>query len=520
MQASEASSRVLVIGLAEATLDLILPWAQAGRLPTFQRLIEKGVHGPLRSRIPMITPQMWGTVFTGTAAGRHGAFDFWQRGENGKFGEINGSALRQEPVWQMLGAHGLSSGIVNMPFTFPPQPLNGYLIAGEDAPGAHRCIASPPGLYDEITARFGRYRLKDIFPGGREKSDYLTLPREDVERQTGVLEFLLSEHPTDFFMAFYSATAICQHYFWSDMLSKDGDNPYRDVVETAYRALDAAIDRLMQAAGPDARVFVISECGAGPLQSGVNLNAWLAREGFLVPRDAGHGRQPVTLRENRLRTAVAGARKQVQGMLRRQLPKSLYYMTNRYLGGIKARVQSYVVNSGVDWSRTRAFSRGKEGNIYINLKGRDPRGSVEPGEYDRVCEAIVERLYALVDPATGKPAVDKVYRAADLYAGPLQDMAPDLTIAWRDKLYCTHEGRRDGSSVFVTRWREYMNWPTSGGHRPDGILFATGPGIHRGRRIEGAGIEDLAPTWLQAFNRPLPEHLEGRVISGLFESAP
>jgi hypothetical protein len=65
-----------------------------------------------------------------------------------------------------------------------------------------------------------------------------------------------------------------------------------------------------------------------------------------------------------------------------------------------------------------------------------------------------------------------------------------------------------------------MNWPTSGGHRPDGILFATGPGIHRGRRIEGAGIEDLAPTWLQAFNRPLPEHLEGRVISGLFESAP
>ncbi|MGB7932473.1 MAG: alkaline phosphatase family protein, partial [Gammaproteobacteria bacterium] len=431
--------------------------------------------------------------------------------------EINGSALRQKPLWKMLGDGGLSSGIVNMPFTYPPQAIHGYMIAGEDAPGAHRSIAAPPGLSDEITARFGRYRLMDIFPGGRQKSDYLTLPEEEVRKQTEVLEYLVEQHPTDLFFTFYSAIAICQHYFWSDMASEDPENPYRDVIQKAYRVLDAAIARLLQAAGPQARVFIISECGAGPLQSGVNINAWLAREGFLAFRGAGTGAASKPYAGKRMRSAVAQARKQVQGALQNRLPKSMYYLANRYLHGAKSWVQSYVVNSGIDWAGTRAFSRGKEGNIYINLRGRDPHGIVSPREYAGLCAAISERLYALVDPATGKPAVEKVFRSEELYSGPLQDVAPDLTIAWRECLYCPHEGSEDDAAVFVTRWREYMNWPTTGGHRRDGILFARGPGIRRGCRIDGAGILDLAPTWLHAFNQAIPEHLEGRVLADMFE---
>ena len=131
------SPRILVISLAEATLDLILPWVEAGLLPTFQRLIEEGVHGPLQSRTPLIATQMWGTIFTGTLPGRHGILDFWQRGADGKFREINGSDLQQKPFWEMLGENGFSSGIVNMPFTYPPRPIKGYMIAGQDAPGAH-----------------------------------------------------------------------------------------------------------------------------------------------------------------------------------------------------------------------------------------------------------------------------------------------------------------------------------------------------------------------------------------------
>ena len=512
-----SSPRILVISLAEATLDLIIPWVEAGYLPTFKHLMEEGVYGSLQSTFPLITPQLWGTIYTGTSASRHGALDFWQRGEDGKFREINGADLKQKPVWDMLAEGGLSSGIVNMPFTYPPRAINGYMISGEDAPGAHRSIANPSALYDDVTGRFGRYRLKDIFPGGRDKSDYLTLPEEDIIKQTDVLEYLLTQHPTNLFFAFYSATAICQHYFWSDMDSRDQENHYQAVIETAYRKMDAAIGRLMETAGPDAQVYVISECGAGPLQSGVNINLWLAREGFLVYRSRGRVAPSGATKGNSRRTMVAALRKQVQGVLQKRLPLSMYYLANRYLGSIKALVQSYVVNSGIDWKQSRAFSRGKEGNIYINLKGRDPHGIVEPHEYDSLCKAIAGRLYALVDPATGKPAVDKVYRADELYQGPLLLMAPDITVVWRDGLYCPHEGKHDDASVFVTRWREYMNWPTSGGHRLDGVLFASGPGIRRGHRINGASILDLVPTWLHAFKQPLPKHLQGHIIGGMFE---
>ncbi|MCZ6874236.1 MAG: alkaline phosphatase family protein [bacterium] len=509
--------RVLVISLAEATLDLILPWIEAGYLPTFQRLTEEGVHGPLQSRIPFITPQMWGTIYTGTSASQHGALDFWQRGFDGKFREINGSNLKQKTIWDMLNEGGLSSGIVNMPFTYPPRAINGYMVSGEDAPGAHRSIANPPELYDEVTGKFGRYRLKDIFPGGRDKSDYLTLIEEDVIKQTDVLEYLIKQHPTNLFFTFYSATAICQHYFWSDMETWGKDNPYQSMIEISYRILDASIDRLIRAAGPDVQVYVISECGAGPLQSGVNINAWLAQEGFLVYRSRGGVARPGTVAENPMRSRVAALRKQLQGDLQKRLPQPMYYLANRYLKSIKTLVQSYVVNAGIDWSRTQAFSRGKEGNIFVSLKGRDPHGIVEPHAYDSFCKAVVDRLYALVDQTTGKAAVDKVYLSDELYQGPLQRVAPDITVVWRDGLYCPHEGGRDAISVFVTRWREYMNWPTSGGHRVEGIFFAKGPGIRRGHRINEASILDLVPTWLRALNQPVPAHLQGNVIRGVFE---
>ncbi|MBI4228820.1 MAG: alkaline phosphatase family protein [Deltaproteobacteria bacterium] len=184
--------RVLVISLAEATMDLIIPWAEAGLLPTFKSLMSEGTSGPLRSQIPLITPQVWGTIVTGKSPGYHGLFDFWQRGPDGRFREINGSDMKGKPIWQILSKNGIRSGIVNIPFTYPPQKINGFMISGEDAPGAHRSIASPSGLYDEIVRKFGRYRLKDIFVGGRQKTDYLTLIEEDVTKQTDVLEYLIS----------------------------------------------------------------------------------------------------------------------------------------------------------------------------------------------------------------------------------------------------------------------------------------------------------------------------------------
>lgn len=505
--------KVVVIGLAEATLDLILSWAEAGKLPHFQRLKTEGAWGPLQSTIPFVTPQMWGNILTGTNPGRHGAFDFWQRNRQGEFIEINGSFLQEPAVWDHLASASLSSGIMNIPFTYPPRSIPGYMISGEDAPGAHRSIASPPELFDEIERRCGRYRLKDIFPGGRKKYDYLHLVDEDVAKQTDVVKHLLQRHPTDFFMTFFSATAITQHYFWSDMESTDELNPYRGIVESAYVALDKMIGTVMETLGPNATVYVISECGAGPFKTGINVNTWLAQAGFLQ----FHGESSSGASGNtKSKTWVANLRKQAQGLVQKGLPKSWYYHVNKHLGGIKAWMQNYVYESGIDWSQTQAFSRGKEGNIFINLQGRDPHGVVPPERYDEVVASIKQQLLALTDPDDGKPVVSEVYRADELYDGDLLEYAPDIVVRWRDEQYFPNEGTADDHEIFTPRYREYMNWPTTGNHRLEGIFFAHGPQIVAGKVQEPITIKDLLPTWLKTFDLPVPKTVEGKSIDSIF----
>ena len=248
----------------------------------------------------------------------------------------------------------------------------------------------------------------------------------------------------------------------------------------------------------------------GPLRSGVQVDTLLEQHGFL------RRKRRRTLSGSR--RMVASTRKNTQAALQRWLPDALYYRVNHGLKGAKALAKSFLAGSDIDWSRTQAFSRGKEGTVFINLKGRDPHGSVEPGApYEAVRERLIECFAALRDPATGEPAVERVYRAEELYQGPMLGSAPDLVIAWRDDAYMPTEDEQNLDSVFVPRWREYMNWPTSGSHRRDGVLVAHGPGVRRGATVEGGRIVDLAPTWLHGLGLPVPAELEGRVLAELFE---
>jgi predicted AlkP superfamily phosphohydrolase/phosphomutase len=515
--------RLLVIALGEATFDLIIPWMGKGELPTFKKFWEEGTTGNLESSIPMITPQMWGNIVTGKNPGHHGLFDFWQRGNDGKFKEVNGSHIKEKSIWKILTDSGLNCGIVNVPFTYPPQKINGFMISGEDAPGSHRSIAYPNNIYDEIVKKFGRYRLKDIFPGGRKKEDYLTLIEEDVEKQTDVLSFLISKNNWDFFLTFYSVTAITQHYFWKDM--QLGNNQYKDVIKTAYKSLDTAIDRLTKAAGENTTVFIISDCGAGPLISGIQINTWLQKEGFLTFKNSNGANytdslsvdshsQKSSLEKSYLRSKVSTFRKNAQGYM----PKSLFYFVNKKMHWLKSGIQTYLADSDIDWTNTSAFSRGKEGDIFINLKGRDPKGIIEPEKYDYVRDQIIEKLSALINPSTGKRVVSKIYKREELYTGPYVEFAPDLLIEWVDNAYMPTESDKDKNSIFVERWRENMNWPTSGSHRINGILLAKGPGIVKNKRIEGSRIIDMTPTWIYLLNQKIPDNLEGCIIKNLLDN--
>lgn len=503
--------RVLVIALQEATLDLIRPWAGNGTLPALKKMMAGGACGTIGALEPLTTPHNWANILTGMGAGRHGVFDFWQRDSCGRFNPTSRLSLREKPVWTLLEEQGVKSAFINVPLTYPPEAAGGFMVAGTDAPGITRAIADPPEIYDQITRRFGSYRPNAVFPGGRKKSDYLGLFERETSRQTDICVHLLTTNEWDFGLVYFADAAMAQHYFWADMASGDEANPYRNVLKTAYRCLDEAIARLTAVAGAEATVFVVSECGAGPIRYGVQINTWLQQEGFLSWKSSAASGNL----SRGVRSALSGGFRAGKALAKRRVPESIRFWLNHYLPALKGS-QADRANKAIDWSRTRAFSQGKEGSLFINLRGRDPYGIVAPGaEYEAVRQEIIDRLGKLRDPDTGESAVTQVYRREEVFRGPMTNLAPDLFIEWHDDMYMPTEQPGERDKVFVTRYREGMSWPTSGSHRLEGVLIASGPGIRPGTQVSGATIYDLLPTWLSLLELPIPDGLEGRAIDGI-----
>lgn len=122
-------TKLLVVAFDGATFDLILPWAAAGYLPTLEKLMREGAHGPLESTLPPVTSPAWPTFMTGMNPGRHGVFDFI-RPQAGNFSMVSADQIAARTLWEILSSAGLRVTVLNVPVTHPPRPVNGILIPG------------------------------------------------------------------------------------------------------------------------------------------------------------------------------------------------------------------------------------------------------------------------------------------------------------------------------------------------------------------------------------------------------
>jgi predicted AlkP superfamily phosphohydrolase/phosphomutase len=186
---------------------------------------------------------------------------------------------------------------------------------------------------------------------------------------------------------------------------------------------------------------------------------------------------------------------------------------------IKGDYESALLSSTIDWGRSRAYSLGAGGNIFINLKGREPEGIVQPGQkYKQLCDDIADALSALSDPETGQPIVKRVHRRKEIYHGPFLDQAPDLIIEWIDYAYWGRGLYGSQMPVFeIPHSFDFSDQPLSGAHRPDGVLIIWGSGVRPGVQVEGAGLADLAPTILGLLGAPIPAYMDGSPLCSLFK---
>jgi predicted AlkP superfamily phosphohydrolase/phosphomutase len=168
----------------------------------------------------------------------------------------------------------------------------------------------------------------------------------------------------------------------------------------------------------------------------------------------------------------------------------------------------------VDWDRSAAYSFGRHyGSVFLNVRGREPQGCIEPGEeYERVRDEIADAVLKWRDPRLGRPLVSKVYKREELWHGGRFDEAPDLLLVPEDPADIFY-GLSDFGSNRI--WDETYRY--SGMHREQGLLIASGAGVKSSDALDAASVVDLAPTVLWLLGVEVPNDMDGRVLTGLFD---
>jgi len=505
-------SRVLVIGLDGATLDLIGPWAEAGYLPTLADLMSRGGYGRLRSVLPLVSSAAWTTFMTGANPGKHGVFDFVYRdADSYRLRPVTSRRIALPTLWRVLGEQGRRVGVLNVPMTYPPEAVNGFLVSGLGTPD-FQSFTYPPELGKDLQ-RSG-YRInRRVYQHWRNEEAYLQDTYDITERLTDAALSLLRKGPWDFFFVVYRGTDEMAHAFWRHMDPSHPEhdlaqfNLYGDAILNYYQVLDRHLGDLIAASGDDTTVFVVSDHGSGPLYKEVFLNEWLRQEGYLASRSPSWYR--------RFLGRVGLTRSNISRFLRELHMARVESLIKNLLGDHiewLPRVSWTDFGEGIDWPNTRAYSFGYQGQIYVNLAGREPQGIVESGaEYELLRDELIEALGSLTDPADGQPIVDAVLKREEIYQGPHLEDAPDLLIIMRDFAYITRLGYEFGNSsgeiVGTSRIHE------SGGHRLDGILIAAGPGIATvSEEHASAWLGDIAPTILHVLGCAVPSFVDGQVL--------
>ena len=452
-----------------------------GQLPTLAALAGSGAFGPLRSTLPAFTPTAWSSFLTGMNPAGHGIFGFSTNPNRAQNGLASAASRVGAPLWRLLGLGNIRSAFITVPFTYPPEPIDGIVVTGFGGPQypeilprhfGNRILTSHPELMTAVAPTGWKGRSEELAEALIDHvgqiADVCVLAME-MEPELGLLcvDFMSSD----------IAGHLLWHRYDPDHPAHRGDDDGDELVHV-YRAVDAACARLIDEAqflyDEEPTVLVVSDHGLRPAYWTFNANAWLEREGLLSfdqraiararRRRAHHPMVPDDehLGPERMR------RRGVIDRLRRKDDRSAFPI--------------------VDFAATKAYCYGYGGLVYLS----EANGS-------RQDEALLDDVHAglasVTHPDTGVPAFD-VLRKEEVYSGPFMDRAPELVMLPRDERIHVASTPEPAAEPFAVLDDLEIGGSWSGQHAVDGFLVASGSGIVRGSEPDGATFGQMASTLL------------------------
>ncbi len=524
-KSSQQRNRFLFIGFDAGDTELIEQWCEEGFLPHISQMRQRGAYGRMHTTAEVVHVSAWPSIFTGAAPDEHGLYHAYVMQPG------NQHPVRprpdQSPVpffWRLLNDEGKHCVIMDAFMTCPLQNFSGSQIVewGTWSWFSEPTIL-PAELKKDMLKQIGAYPAEDHSKIGMtpppDPEGFYQRILAGVERKTQALKWLMEREDWDLFLAVFAESHSAGHYFWhyydTGYLAhpSDGGGALQTALREVYVALDRAVGELLAAVDDDVTVLLVSGDGMGPNHSGSHILP------ELLSRMAVFNHIPKG--DDAVAEDPPKAKKSILSTMRNMVPKPVRVAISRTLlpRSINEKLSLHWKTADISWEHTQAFliENANEGFIRINLKGREPHGTVSPGaEYEALCDKLYEALKGMTNPANGLPAAEKVYKTDDIYSGPCRSHMPDLIVTWNEAAQLTTEILTEQYGVVSRPEAAYQVSPYyTGNHRPNAFTVAVGPGIAPGTRLEGASIMDLAPSILSHFNIEPPDYMQGRVLGEL-----
>lgn len=504
---------LVIFALDSADPKLIKKFIADGDLPNLQELSQQGSQAIIKDKETMIELGIYNIILSGESRNETGYYDFRQLipGTYKIKHHVDGTDFGKDPFWVNLKQTDKSVFVMDVFDARLVPDLKGIQIANWGVNNMKRpMMALPISIIPEVESWGDRIFANQQMPATfvESKSIYQQMMIRLDEKVQRVLS-LLKKDKFDVVVIGFGEVHGATHQFWQYRPESAEHNPewqcteLTDAIRHIYQKTDECIGKIIKSLPPDANTFVISHCGFKDQYPVENL-----LNNFCV----GLGYQT-------LKKTSAIEKLHPLSLIRAILPLSWRISLSRKFLNTQQRdgILSDKFENDTEWEKTTLFDMSSMFTAFlrVNLKGREPKGTVNSGaEYDRFLEKVSEDLRLLKDKQSGRPLIEDIVKTKGTFSENEPINLPDIVATFHDFPYFIDEATHPNGNI-----KQQPNlFFRDSTHDDEGLFIAAGPSLERKGILANVSPADFAPTFLTLLNQPVPDYMYGKPLSEIIKA--
>ncbi len=459
--------KVFVFGIDGAMPEKVFgEWID--ELPTIRKIMQQGCYAKLNSCIPPLSIVAWTSITTGKNPSEHGIFEcLYRKRDSYEFSSLTTyKNVKEKSIWQIVSEKNKKSIICLIPLTWPIKSFDGIMVTGFLTPGTNKEYTQPKELKQEIGSLFGGpFLIETKNPRDLSKEKLLKRCYKTTQMHFKLMNHLIKNKKWDLFFGVLGETDKMNHNFWRycdpQHRKYEPNSKFKNILKEYYKFIDRKLGKLIALLPKDTLIIVLSDHGINRMHNRVNLSDWLIKEGYLVLKEELKINKP-------------------------------------------CKLETYMI----DWTKTKVFINGVlEGQIFINLKGREKSGIVDLKDYNNLLNELEQKIKK-IPGEDDKILNTKIFKKGRDFDGKCREITPDMIIYFDDLQYGCNPSKIGNPTLWSP---STALWSDDAGHSRQGIFIMNC--CNKKGDLDEVDILDIAPTILNKLDIQIPEDMKGKVIT-------